>query len=410
MAPEQVEGRQVAAPADVWALGVIVYEWIAGRRPFARPRPSEEAAAALVGAYAKLTAADRRVDDGLAEIIGRCLATDPGLRPTAAELAAALRGAIDWCAQDDAAIAAERAAVVADPAGYQTRIAPLRIRRLERAAREALDEGRPFAALALCDRGLAYAPDHAGLAALVAEVERATASAGFAATLPGRDRVPSGARPRITGGSVSDSAAPAAPPSGTTSPSGAPPVVTTGGTTTAAAAVASTGVPAKPNRWPLMIAIMIGTVGFATAIVVLAWPHRDHNQAGILAPTTTVTTTTQGGSGADMAEGMAVAKGMLKLFDRAMTADEQKRAAAAGSAAGVPTPTTAAGWLALADRQPAGDAILSVRSALALEPGNQAALDKLCEVLVKLGDRDAERVCVDPVACATGGTCAAKHP
>ena len=60
MAPEQIEGRAVDDRADVWALGVMIYELIAGKRPFARPRPAEEAAAALLGACPKLTAADRR--------------------------------------------------------------------------------------------------------------------------------------------------------------------------------------------------------------------------------------------------------------------------------------------------------------------------------------------------------------
>ena len=55
MAPEQVEGRAVDARADVWALGVMLYEWIVGKRPFARARPAEEAAAMLVGVYARLT-------------------------------------------------------------------------------------------------------------------------------------------------------------------------------------------------------------------------------------------------------------------------------------------------------------------------------------------------------------------
>ncbi len=173
MAPEQIEGRPVGGRADVWALGVMLYEMIAGKRPFARPRPAEEAAAALVGACPRLTAADRRTREELAELIARCLAPDPAARPTASELTFAVDALIDWTD----AIDVDRAAVVTDPVAYQTRIAPFRVRRFERLAREALDAGAPFAALAHCDRGLAYTPEDPGLLAMVIAAEAATAAA-----------------------------------------------------------------------------------------------------------------------------------------------------------------------------------------------------------------------------------------
>ncbi|HEY5938421.1 MAG TPA: serine/threonine-protein kinase, partial [Kofleriaceae bacterium] len=174
MSPEQLDGRSVEAPADVWALGVMLYECIAGKRPFARGRPTEEVAATLLGTFAPLCAADRRVDEPLGELVGRCLAIDPAKRPTASELASALADMIDWL-EDGADRRAECAAVVADPLAYQARVAPFRVRRVEREAREAIAGGKPFAALTHCDRGLAYTPEHPPLVALIAEAEAATA-------------------------------------------------------------------------------------------------------------------------------------------------------------------------------------------------------------------------------------------
>jgi len=175
MSPEQLDGRRVEAPADVWALGVMLYECIAGKRPFARGRPTEEVAATLLGTFAPLTAADRRVDETLGDLVARCLATDPAKRPTAAELATALGDMIDWMADETLERTTECAAVVADPLAYQASVAPFRVRRVEREAREALADGKPFAALTHCDRGLAYLPEHPPLVALIAEAEAATA-------------------------------------------------------------------------------------------------------------------------------------------------------------------------------------------------------------------------------------------
>ena len=34
MAPEQLEGREADARSDIWAFGCLLYEMVAGRRPF----------------------------------------------------------------------------------------------------------------------------------------------------------------------------------------------------------------------------------------------------------------------------------------------------------------------------------------------------------------------------------------
>ena len=169
MAPEQIEGTGVGTAADIWALGVILYELVGGKRPFARARAAEEAAAALVGAYAPLDAVDPRCAPELTKLVAQSLDRAPAARPTAATFAAELATAIDWIEPADRP--RERAALGLAPADYTQRVAPFRIRREKRLAREAIAAARPFQALAHVDRALAYAPHDPELLSLAAEAE-----------------------------------------------------------------------------------------------------------------------------------------------------------------------------------------------------------------------------------------------
>ncbi len=86
MAPEQARGGTVGEPADVWGIGVVLWEVACGDTPFGDesvPYPQlEERAPSL--------RSQRRLPRALADVVDRCLEPDAASRPTLAELRAAL--------------------------------------------------------------------------------------------------------------------------------------------------------------------------------------------------------------------------------------------------------------------------------------------------------------------------------
>src|SRR5262245_45953897 len=93
MAPEQIEGKPVTAAADVYALGVVLFEMVTGRRPFV----AEDSLAAAVKRLTEPAPSPRDyapdLDPTWDAVILTCLRRDPGQRfATAADVARALRG------------------------------------------------------------------------------------------------------------------------------------------------------------------------------------------------------------------------------------------------------------------------------------------------------------------------------
>ncbi len=90
LAPEQLIGEPVSAATDVFALGVIAYELVAGGRPFEGATPFDLEQAVLSGRPAPL-----ELPRPLARVIDRCLARSPFERfPDARALADALDAAL----------------------------------------------------------------------------------------------------------------------------------------------------------------------------------------------------------------------------------------------------------------------------------------------------------------------------
>lgn len=95
MAPEQWVGENLTTAVDIWALGVMLFEMLTGRRPFSGNRDrllievcSEEDAPSVSHFVSDIPPA-------INLIVSRCLAKKPSLRPTAKHLLVELKGILE---------------------------------------------------------------------------------------------------------------------------------------------------------------------------------------------------------------------------------------------------------------------------------------------------------------------------
>lgn len=183
MAPEQIEDRLPSAASDVWALAVVLFEAIVGRRPFQRARGSEEVAAILAGRAPDLAEQAPAASDELAAVVARCLDPVATRRvPDAAALVGELTRLVDPRAPVDLA------RWCAAPAEVAAEVASRRAGELAAAATAAHAAGDRFAATRHLERGLAYRPEDPTLLALV---ERVLGARGQARTIRGAAPAPS---------------------------------------------------------------------------------------------------------------------------------------------------------------------------------------------------------------------------
>jgi serine/threonine-protein kinase len=91
MAPEQVEGTPASVQSDLYSVGVILYEALAGTRPFNADTPMRLCFAVQKGDYEPLATRRPGLDPALVAVVERAMARRPEDRfATAAEMAAAL--------------------------------------------------------------------------------------------------------------------------------------------------------------------------------------------------------------------------------------------------------------------------------------------------------------------------------
>ncbi len=95
MAPEQARGETVDDRADVFSLGVVLWELLTGERLFWRGNTIATLRALVDEPIASLAERKPELPPTLHALVGRMLDRDRRRRPSAAEVEATLRARVD---------------------------------------------------------------------------------------------------------------------------------------------------------------------------------------------------------------------------------------------------------------------------------------------------------------------------
>ncbi len=172
MAPEQIEGGDVTVRADVFGLGVLLYECMVGKLPFDGKNPAQVLRRVLDGTYTPAERARHTVGAAWSAIVDKALARDADARwATIADLAAALRAELDVLGFDDPR--RELSEYLDDPAKYVESYEPRVVARLVERGKHARLARDPVRAAACFNRALAFRPDDAKLLQEVTGLARA---------------------------------------------------------------------------------------------------------------------------------------------------------------------------------------------------------------------------------------------
>jgi eukaryotic-like serine/threonine-protein kinase len=132
MSPEQLVGGEMTAASDIYTLGVVIYELIAGRTPFAHAPNATALLAAVLTSSPEPLSTHAVVPAALDQVVARCLEREPANRfAEVSELVEAL-GAVVARASRAAIVATELPAF--DPGGSTTEATRIDVRVRESSA------------------------------------------------------------------------------------------------------------------------------------------------------------------------------------------------------------------------------------------------------------------------------------
>lgn len=171
MAPEQIEGGDVSACADVFGLGVLLYEAMVGKLPFDGKNPAQVLRRVLDGTFTPADRARPAIGAGFSQIVSKALARDAADRyPSARAVTDALKAELGKLGFDDPR--REIFDFLRDPKGYQSSYEPRIVGELVKRANGARASKDYVAAAAAFNRALAFRPDDTELLRQVAQIAR----------------------------------------------------------------------------------------------------------------------------------------------------------------------------------------------------------------------------------------------
>lgn len=177
MAPEQIEGADVDARADVFGMGVLLYESMVGHLPFEGTNPAQVLRRVLEGTYAPAEHERPVIGKAWSSILDRALAKDPDDRyPSAAAMRDALKAELARLGFQD-----PRSLIEAyfDDDDFDEKHRAELVKQLSSLGTAARHQGDVLAAAADLNRALAYAPEDAALMKAVLGMRKADERKSF---------------------------------------------------------------------------------------------------------------------------------------------------------------------------------------------------------------------------------------